>query len=76
MNEGGYHHNSFFRNLDQYVLAADVVALRKQLGILEPLSAVGQTVLAGRSKDSPAFSAATPSEPRTITTAAAASSNQ
>ena len=76
MNEGGYHHNSFFRNLDQYVLAADVAALRKQLGIVEPLSPVGQTVLAGSSKDSPASSAATPSEPRTITTAAAASSNQ
>jgi len=77
MNEGGYHHNSFFRNLDQYVLAADVAALRKQLGIGEPLSPVGQTVLAGSSKDSSASPAAAPSEPRTVTTAAAAaSSNQ
>jgi protein tyrosine phosphatase (PTP) superfamily phosphohydrolase (DUF442 family) len=76
MNEGGYHHNSFFRNLDQYVLAADVAALRKQLGIVEPLSPVGQTVLAGGSKDSPASSDGTPSEVRTVTTAAAASSNQ
>jgi len=77
MNEGGYHHNSFFRNLDQYVLAADVVALRKQLGIVEPLSPVGKPVLAGSSKDSPASSDGTPSELRTVTTAAAtASTNQ
>ena len=76
MNEGGYHHNSFFRNLDQYVLAADVAVLRKQLGIAEPLTPIGQTVLAGSSKDSPASSNATPSELRTVPTPAAAASSK
>jgi len=76
MNEGGYHHNSFFRNLDQYVLAADVAALRKQLGIVDPLSLTGQSVIAASSKESPAASTAMLPEPRTATTAAAAASNQ
>ena len=33
MNQGGYHHSSLFRNLDGYVRAADVSALRKALGV-------------------------------------------
>ena len=36
MNEGGYHHSSFWKNLDQYVAAVDVDALRKKLGIVKP----------------------------------------
>ncbi len=42
MNEGGYHHSSWFRNLDQYVSAVNVDALRKELGIVKP----GETLLA------------------------------
>lgn len=34
MNEGGYHHSGLFRNLDHYVMNADVDALRKELGVL------------------------------------------
>ena len=36
MDEGGYHHSSFFRNLDRYVARADIAALRKQLAITLP----------------------------------------
>ena len=31
MNEGGFHHSSLWRNLDRYVLGADVVSLRGKL---------------------------------------------
>jgi protein tyrosine/serine phosphatase len=31
MNRGGYHHSSLWRNLDRYVMKADVEALRKSL---------------------------------------------
>ncbi len=34
MNEGGYHHNGLFRNLDRYVMRANVDALRRELGVL------------------------------------------
>jgi len=34
MNEGGYHHNGLFRNLDRYVMGANIDALRKQLGVV------------------------------------------
>jgi hypothetical protein len=34
MNEGGYHHNGLFRNLDRYVMNANVEALRKELGVV------------------------------------------
>jgi protein tyrosine phosphatase (PTP) superfamily phosphohydrolase (DUF442 family) len=37
MNEGGFHHSSFFRNLDRYVARADIPALRKQLAIALPV---------------------------------------
>lgn len=40
MNEGGFHHSSFFRNLDEYVSRADVAALRRELGILSPVAAL------------------------------------
>ena len=33
MNEGGFHHSSFWRNLDRYVLGADVASLRGKLSI-------------------------------------------
>jgi protein tyrosine phosphatase (PTP) superfamily phosphohydrolase (DUF442 family) len=36
MNRGGYHHSSLFRNLDRYVMRADVEALRKALGVPGP----------------------------------------
>jgi tyrosine-protein phosphatase SIW14 len=36
MNEGGFHHSSLWRNLDDYVLKANVEALRRQLGIVSP----------------------------------------
>lgn len=36
MNRGGYHHSSLFRNLDRYVMRADVEALRKALGVKGP----------------------------------------
>jgi protein tyrosine phosphatase (PTP) superfamily phosphohydrolase (DUF442 family) len=42
MNQGGYHHSSWFRNLDDYVSAANVDALRKELKIVKP----GGTLLA------------------------------
>ncbi len=41
MNEGGYHHSFLWKNLDNYVLSADVPALRKQLGILAHSDAPG-----------------------------------
>src|SRR5262245_37440947 len=31
MNQGGYHHSALWRNLDDYVMKADVEALRKAL---------------------------------------------
>jgi rhodanese/phosphatase family protein len=34
MNEGGFHHNGLFRNLDRYVMNTNVDALRKELGVL------------------------------------------
>ncbi len=36
MDEGGFHHSSFFRNLDHYVRDADVEALRRKLGVVLP----------------------------------------
>ena len=39
MNQGGYHHNALWRNLDRYVMKADVDALRKELGLVAPTSA-------------------------------------
>lgn len=32
MDQGGYHHSSFWKNLETYVLKADAAALRKKLG--------------------------------------------
>jgi protein tyrosine phosphatase (PTP) superfamily phosphohydrolase (DUF442 family) len=33
MEEGGYHHSFLWRNLDRYVLRADIDSLRRKLGI-------------------------------------------
>jgi protein tyrosine phosphatase (PTP) superfamily phosphohydrolase (DUF442 family) len=38
MNAGGYHHSSWFSNLDRYVASADVDGLRKALKISKPAS--------------------------------------
>jgi len=46
MNAGGYHHSSWFSNLDRYVAAADVDSLRQKLGIAKP----GMTLLAALGK--------------------------
>jgi len=34
MNKGGYHHNGLFRNLDRYVMNANIDALRQELGVV------------------------------------------
>ncbi|HET9793610.1 MAG TPA: tyrosine-protein phosphatase [Thermoanaerobaculia bacterium] len=49
MDDGGYHHSSWWRNLDRYVAAANVDALRKELGIARP----GATLLAALGKSGP-----------------------
>ena len=44
MNQGGYHHSGLFRNLDRYVMNANVDHLRKELGVVmvpPPTSATG-----------------------------------
>ena len=48
MNEGGYHHSGLFRNLDRYVMRANVDALRRELGVLivPPPPGPGATVAA------------------------------
>jgi protein tyrosine phosphatase (PTP) superfamily phosphohydrolase (DUF442 family) len=46
MNAGGYHHSSWFSNLDRYVAGANVDALRKALGVARP----GMTLLAALGK--------------------------
>lgn len=46
MNEGGYHHNGLFRNLDRYVMKADVDALRRDLGLGPPSPAAAAPILA------------------------------
>jgi len=46
MDEGGFHHSSFWRNLDQYVLEANVQALRRQLGLAPPATSPPREMLA------------------------------
>jgi protein tyrosine/serine phosphatase len=66
MNEGGFHHSSLFRNLDRYVLAADVEALRHKLGIVLPapatLTAVPAVALTASPGAGPAAPAAAASQ--------------
>jgi protein tyrosine phosphatase (PTP) superfamily phosphohydrolase (DUF442 family) len=71
MDEGGYHHSSLWSNLDRYVRAANVEALRKQLGSTLPISPNGQTLVAAAS--APAAPASAPAAPSgSADTAAAA----
>ena len=51
MNEGGFHHSSLFRNLDRYVLNADVEAWRHKLGVVLPAPSSPRVILAA---DAPA----------------------
>ncbi|HEX9287824.1 MAG TPA: hypothetical protein VF999_11220, partial [Thermoanaerobaculia bacterium] len=46
MNEGGFHHSSLWRNLDDYVLKANVEALRRRLGIVQPAASPVETAAA------------------------------
>jgi len=46
INAWGYHHSSWFSNLDRYVAGADVDGLRKKLGVAKP----GMTLLAALGK--------------------------
>ena len=41
MNEGGFHHSSIWRNLDRYVLDADIEGLRRKLQIAAPAPGAG-----------------------------------
>ena len=61
MDEGGYHHSSLFRNLDRYVRAANVEALRKQLGITLRPSPDGPTLTASAASAASAASTASAS---------------
>lgn len=55
MNEGGFHHSSFWRNLDRYVLEADVEAWRRKLGIVPPgMPSSREALVAGPSEAAPA----------------------
>jgi tyrosine-protein phosphatase SIW14 len=46
MDEGGFHHSSLWRNLDDYVLKANVEALRRRLGVVPPAASSVETVVA------------------------------
>jgi len=69
MNAGGYHHSSWFSNLDRYVAAADVDGFRKKLGVAKP----GMTLLAALGKAPADLATATANAiAPAVTTAAAA----
>jgi protein tyrosine phosphatase (PTP) superfamily phosphohydrolase (DUF442 family) len=70
MDDGGYHHSSWWRNLDQYVAAANVERLRKELGIVKP----GETLLAALGID-PSRVAGSESQVLTASAAPAAPSS-
>ncbi len=59
MNQGGYDHNSLWRNLDRYVMKADVDALRKALKLTGP-AATAPPVLAAVPVSAPAEASPTP----------------
>lgn len=48
MDDGGYHHSSWWRNLDRYVAAADVDALRKELKIGKPAATLAAALGIGQ----------------------------
>jgi tyrosine-protein phosphatase SIW14 len=58
-NQGGYNHNALWRNLDRYVMKADVEALRKALKLTGP-AAVAPPVLATVPISAPAAASPTP----------------
>ena len=66
MDEGGYHHSSWFRNLDRFVSNADVAALRRELGVPAP-----GTALASASADAGTRPSA-PAQPAPASAAASA----
>jgi protein tyrosine phosphatase (PTP) superfamily phosphohydrolase (DUF442 family) len=69
MNAGGYHHSSWFSNLDRYVAGADVDGFRKKLGVARP----GMTLLAALGKAPADLATATANAiAPAVTTAAAA----
>ena len=47
MTQGGYHHSALWRNLDDYVMKADVDALRKALKLTGPAAAAPPVLAAG-----------------------------
>ncbi len=46
MDEGGFHHSFLWRNLDDYVLKANVEALRRRLGVVQLAASSVETVAA------------------------------
>ena len=48
MDDGGYHHSSWWRNLDRYVAAADVDAFRKELKIGKPAATLAAALGIGQ----------------------------
>jgi protein tyrosine phosphatase (PTP) superfamily phosphohydrolase (DUF442 family) len=59
MNQGGYNHNALWRNLDRYVMKADVDALRKALKLADP-TVVAPPVLTALPISAPAAASPTP----------------
>ena len=58
MNRGGYHHSSMWRNLDQYVMNADVARLRRKLNLTGPAASAPAPLVAEGSSPSSAAPAA------------------
>jgi protein tyrosine phosphatase (PTP) superfamily phosphohydrolase (DUF442 family) len=55
MNQGGFHHNSAFSNLDNYVARADIAALRRALGLAAPVASLtGRSLASAKSAALPA----------------------
>jgi protein tyrosine phosphatase (PTP) superfamily phosphohydrolase (DUF442 family) len=63
MNRGGYHHSSMWRNLDRYVMQANVDALRTALKIDAPNPAAPAPVVAEIPSVSPAVAIVAPAAP-------------
>jgi hypothetical protein len=62
MDEGGFHHSSLWRNLDDYVLKANVEALRRELGIVPPAASFVQAAVANPSVSTAAVASASSPE--------------
>ena len=78
MNEGGFHHSSLWRNLDDYVLKADVEALRREiLVVASPSAPVSVQASAGPSLPAAAVAPAASAEnPQPVGASATASNSQ